>query len=209
MRARPERGGLPLALALALFVMPRISQALPDGAWVIAIGQNQGDADEVTLRFAERDADQFVEALSEVGGLDPTRVVRLLGTDADTVRRALDHVATQMRAAGEGGALLVFYSGHADATALHLGGSHLPMSELTRRVEEAPGALRLLVIDACRSGSASRVKGMSPREEFKVAVEDRVEAEGLAIITSSTAGEDSQESDSLRGSFFSHHLING
>ena len=34
-------------------------------------------------------------------------------------------------------------------------------------------------------------------------------AEGFAIITSSTADESSQESDRLRASFFSHHLVNG
>ena len=31
----------------------------------------------------------------------------------------------------------------------------------------------------------------------------------MAILTSSAAGENSQESDVLRGSFFSHHLVAG
>ena len=44
--------------------------------------------------------------------------------------------------------------------------------------------------------------------DFKIQLEGRVEAEGTAFISSSTADENSQESDRLRGLFFSHHLVN-
>ena len=68
--------------------------------------------------------------------------------------------------------------------------------------------MRLLVVDACRSGAVTRVKGVRKIPEFAIKLEDRVEAEGTAMISSSTAGESSQESDRLRASFFSHHLVN-
>ncbi len=202
------RSLLPIVAVLLLALAPRPAAALPDGTWVVAIGNNTGDADEVALRYAERDAEQLFEALGQVGGLPPSRMIRVLGQDADAVRATLDDVEGRLKAQPDG-ALLVFYSGHADAHALHLGGSHLPIAELTERVEQAPGRLRLLIIDACRSGSASRVKGLAPAPEFVMRADDRVQAEGLAIITSSTAGEDSQESDALKASFFSHHLVNG
>ena len=39
-------------------------------------------------------------------------------------------------------------------------------------------------------------------------LQKELEAEGMAILTSSAAGENSQESDRLRSSFFSHHFVN-
>ena len=68
--------------------------------------------------------------------------------------------------------------------------------------------MRLLVVDACRSGAVTRVKGVEPAEEFEIRFEAAAGTEGMAIITSSAAGESSQESDRLRASFFTHHLIN-
>ncbi len=183
--------------------------ALPEQTFLLAIGNNRGDADEVALLYAERDATQFAEAMRKVGGVSPERVVSLLGEDAGAVRVGLARLEKRLEALEGETAVLVFYSGHADANALHLGGTHLPMKELTEAVKDLSSPLRVLIVDACRSGSASRVKGLKKAEDFEIAVEDRVSAEGMAIITSSTAGEDSQESDGLRASFFSHHLVNG
>ncbi len=217
MRPAPRGGSLfgsPL-LALSLLASALLTlwaspaRALPDDTWVIAIGNNRGDAGEVALRYAERDAEQFVQTLSALGGLAPTRTVRLDGRRAEDVRASLDQVDAALRREGGQGSLVVYYSGHADARALHLGGSHLPIAELTERVSNAPGRFRLLIIDACRSGAASRVKGLEATPDFAVKVDDRTRAEGVAIITSSTAGEDSQESDALQASFFSHHLVSG
>ena len=51
-------------------------------------------------------------------------------------------------------------------------------------------------------------KGAVSAERFVVTVEDTPSVEGLAIITSSAESEQSQESQALRGSFFTHHLVN-
>jgi hypothetical protein len=44
--------------------------------------------------------------------------------------------------------------------------------------------------------------------ELSLPLDKHVGAAGTAILSSSTADETSQESDRLRGSFFSHHLVN-
>ena len=105
--------------------------------------------------------------------------------------------------------LVVYYSGHADAEALHLGGSRLSFGELTDAVEAMPVDVRVLVVDACRSGGLTRVKGATPAEPFAISTEDRLAATGTAIITSSSAGEDAQESDDLGGGVFTHHWVAG
>ncbi|MFO0576696.1 MAG: caspase family protein [Polyangia bacterium] len=200
-----------VVLGLLLALTGR-AHALPEETWLIAIGNNRGDADEVQLLYAERDVRELADVLRTQGKIASDRVRILIDEDAETVRRALVSVNTALRAhAGEGRAatsLLVFYSGHADADALHLRGSRLAFEELRGLVKSSPATMRLLIVDACRSGTVTRVKGVKAAPEFAIQLEDRVEAEGTAILSSSTAGESSQESDRLRASFFSHHLVN-
>jgi hypothetical protein len=196
-----------LLLVLCLLVLPGRALALPEDTWVVAIANNSGDPDEVQLLYAERDAQELVAVLRTQGGVASDRVRLLINEDVATVRRTLLSINAALRENRQG-TLVVFYSGHADADALHLRGSRLPVSELRGLVESSPAAMRLLVVDACRSGSVTRVKGVRAAPEFVIRLDNRVSAEGLAIISSSAAGESSQESDRLRGSFFSHHLVN-
>ncbi len=201
-----------LLLGLVLAVLaPFTARALPEHTWIVSIGHNDGAAHEVSLLYAEQDAQSIVNVLREHGGISSRRTLQLLGENAATVRRALQEVNASIRThAGEGHAtaLIVFYSGHADAAALHLGGTELPLEELKTLVEGSPAGVRLLVLDACRSGTVTRVKGVKAAESFRITLQNDVATEGLAIITSSSAGEASQESDQLRGSFFTHHLLN-
>lgn len=204
--------GWGLLLALLLWVWPVVAEALPQETWVVAIGNNRGDASDLALLFAERDARELADVLRNQGNVASDRVRLLIDEDAGTVRRTLGSLNSALRGRQqEGGpatALIVFYSGHADAEALHLRGTHLAMDELRGLVTESPATVRLFIVDACRSGAATRVKGARAAPEFAIKLENRVEAEGTAIISSSTADESSQESDRLRGSFFSHHLVN-
>jgi hypothetical protein len=198
-------------LVLMVLWVPRLALALPAATWVVAIGNNHGDAGETALLFAERDAREFSEALRQHGGVSSERVRLLFDEDATVVRRAILDASRAARASTEAGtpsALVVFYSGHADAQSLHLRGTQLPVDEIRSLVQTSPAGLRILVIDSCRSGTLTRVKGVTPAETFQIRLEDRAEAEGVAILSSSAAGELSQEADRLRGSFFSHHLVN-
>jgi hypothetical protein len=187
--------------------------ALPEETWLIAVGNNRGDPGEVELLYAERDAREVAAVLQEQGAVASDRVRLLLADDAVTVRRALFAVNEVIRARVQAGvqhtALVVFYSGHADAEALHLRGGRLPFEELRALVAGSAASMRLLIVDACRAGAVTRVKGVRPAPEFSLRLNDRLQAEGLAILTSSASGEWSQESDRLRASFFSHHLVTG
>ncbi len=200
------------ALYLLLVVLaPWGAWALPERTWLVAIGHNDGARDEVSLLYAEQDARAFVDVLREHGGVSAQRTVTLMGEEATAVRRTLQDVNARIRAVASEGqptALIVFYSGHADATALHLGGTELPLEELKTLVQGSAAATRILVLDACRSGTVTRVKGVKATESFPITLTEEVPAEGMAIITSSAAGEASQESDALRSSFFTHHLVN-
>jgi hypothetical protein len=125
------------------------------------------------------------------------------------VRRTLIAVNDRVRAAGAQTVLIVYYSGHADAGALHLGATQLEMSELEQLVRGSAASFRLLILDACRSGALTRVKGGTPIPPFDIRLSERVAGEGAVFLTSSSASEDSQESDDIKGSFFTHALVSG
>ncbi len=199
--------GLCLACALAATA----ARALPAETYLLVIGNNDGSGGDQNLLYAERDAEELAEVLRQTGPIASTRIQMLLDERADTVRRALLELNATLRARAQTGAptaLVVFYSGHGDATSLHLNGTELALDELKALVAGSPAGVRLLIVDACRSGSVTRVKGVQAAPSFQIGLEDEVATSGLAILTSSGAGENSQESDKLRGSFFTHHLMN-
>jgi hypothetical protein len=67
----------------------------------------------------------------------------------------------------------------------------------------------VLVVDACRSGSLIGLKGAQPTQPFSVTALDEPAPEGFAVLASSTATENAQESVSLGGSFFTYYLNSG
>jgi hypothetical protein len=130
-----------LVIALgAVLVLPLTASALPDETWVLAIGHNVGAQGEVGLLYAEQDARAIVDALREHGRVSARRMTLMLGENAASVRGALQDVNAKIRSrAGEGKhtALIVFYSGHADASALHLGGTEPPLEAAELRPKNA------------------------------------------------------------------------
>lgn len=209
---RPGRRGWWVALALlALALWSRPAEAA-ERRYAVVVGANYGKPGEEPLRFAERDAERVAEVLRRFADVKEENLVLLRGVQASRLSDALLQVQRRIAAdvaAGDEPLLFVYYSGHAGADALHLGRTELALTELKRLLEAAPAKLRVLVVDACRSGEITRVKGVVPAESFEFRAENKLETEGFAIITSSAAGEDAQESDRLQGGIFTHHLVNG
>jgi hypothetical protein len=211
--------------ALLIVVVSSAAQAAPQ-RWALALGENRGLAEDAALSYAEDDARAVVEVLEELGDVDARHAMLVLGADADRARAAL--TALERRLAAEAtpeDVLVVYLSSHADEGALHLGGTRLPLSELITFLDRAPVAVAVLVVDSCRSGALTRVKGLkatstdkrgSPRPgPTHLASSGRTvdvvtgALAGRVIITSSGADEYAQESDLVKGSFFTHHLLGG
>ena len=198
-------------LALFAVTFSTVAGALPPETWIVAIGNNDGMGTDATLLFAETDATAVADAFRVNARVPGARVQTVLGESADAVRRSLLDLNVVIRsrvAAGTASALIVFYSGHADATALHLGTTQFQLDELKELVEGSAAGVRILIVDACRSGAITRVKGVSSAPTFALDLKDAVATEGTAILTSSASSETSQESDSLGGSIFTHHFVN-
>ncbi|MHB8418539.1 MAG: caspase family protein [Myxococcales bacterium] len=194
----------PLVLALLL-----AATGGPLHRYALVVGENTGDPDDVVLRYAEGDAERIARILREVGGVRPEDLTVLTDVDAADLRRVLISLNARLRGEAEPTLLFVFYSGHGDAEALHLHHSRLDVAELRGLVAGSPATARVLVVDSCRSGALTQVKGGHRAPSFAVNVDAALAAQGTAILTSSAANEDSQESDRLGASFFTHFLASG
>jgi len=200
----------PALMALALlFVVP---PARADTRYGLFIGNNLGLSHETPLRWAETDARRIHDVMRELGDLGGDRAVVLLGENASVVRTTLIRLNERIRQDGGSATLIVHYSGHADAKNLHLGETTLPIAEMESLVRGSAASFRLLILDACRSGTLTRVKGGVVVAPVPVRANDLVRsspAEGVVFLTASARDEDAQESDAIRGSFFTHYLASG
>jgi hypothetical protein len=152
--------------ALAAWLVAAITPAHADTErYAVVIGNNHGAPDEQPLRYAESDAQRFADLLGDIGGVPVENQVVLRGKSADQVRRALiatnERIRTALRPAADA-VLLVYYSGHGDADALHLGDTAPAPLRARGPGPRLPAAVRVLVIDSCRSGSITHVKGGRP-----------------------------------------------
>lgn len=180
--------------------------------YVVAIGNNRGHSHEAPLLYAERDARQFMGTLQRFSDTQARDTVLLQGRGAaeivSTLRRIKQEVENLSPAERARTKLIVYYSGHADGRGLHPGRSSIAYRRLRSEMQSTPAQVRILVVDGCRSGGLTRVKGATPVTPFDITTEDKLQSSGFVMISSSTATEDSHESDRLQGSFFTHHFLN-
>src|SRR5262245_40563055 len=182
-RERPMTARLaaPLAAVLAcagLAGLCRPADADPT-RYAVVVGNNHGDRTDPELRYAERDAERVASVLTDLGGFPAANVVVLLGGEADTLRSTVIAVNERIRSEHAGEALfVVYYSGHADAAALHLGTTTLAIGQLEQLVRGSAASFRLLALDSCRSGVLTRVKGGTLAPPIPITVADRFTADG-------------------------------
>ncbi len=184
----------------------------PVATYAIVVGSNAGGPGQTDLRFAEDDARRVAALLGELGGYATDTVDVVVHPTPDILRDRLTRLSTRVNAdlaAGRQARVLFYYSGHARATALDLGNQEMPLAELRTRLFSVPAALTVVVLDACQSGAFSRVKGAAPAADFSYNSRNQLDATGFAVLASSSGSELSQESETLRSSYFTHHLLVG
>ncbi len=179
-------------------------------AYGILVGTNAGGPGQTPLRYAEDDARKMAQVLRELGRYGTSDLRVLIKPDGKQVLAAIDDVAQKLKAhqaKGEQAILVFYYSGHAKANAFNLGSEELSVATLREKLRALPAQLTLVVLDACQSGQFARVKGAEPAADFSFNSVSRLGTKGVAVMASSSSQELSQESDELKSSYFTHHLI--
>ncbi len=181
--------------------------------FALVVGANRGVEPERTLRYAERDAARFAALLEGLGGFQHENVRLLQHPSPGEFLRALSELNDKIRrtvpAHAPKALALVYFSGHADGVHLELGSRRLNFAVLRTELEKLSADVKLLFVDSCQSGGLTSYQGGKPGPSFELVLDDAIQANGTAILTSSAAGEKSQESGALGGSFFTHFLISG
>lgn len=178
--------------------------------YIFAIGANNGGSKQVRLRYAESDAESFVKVMQEMGGVkkDNTTILR-----APTIAslnfefNKLNKKISEKKGTTGRQEVLVYYSGHADDKGLLFEKDLLTWKDFRAQINSISADVKIAVIDACGSGTITRMKGGVSVPAFMV--DESSDMKGYAFITSSTGDEVSQESDKLKGSFFTHSLVSG
>jgi Caspase domain len=204
-----SKAGLLVAVVTALASAPKAAHAEPVRL-ALFVGQDVGAPDDVRLAYAERDARKMYEVLTSLGDVSRDRAYLLLDASAQRVREALGELrgrAAELVKIGDDPMLIVYISGHADASGLRLGAGRLSHDDLRALIDAVPGRVKILIVDACASGAVIRNKGGRTVAPFKIDVERGAAVSGRVILTSTGAGEPAQEWEALGGALFTHHLL--
>src|SRR4051812_5224768 len=200
-----------LCVAVLVAALPALAESR---RFALVVGDSNGGAGTRPLRYAERDARRMHGILIRLGGVRPEDARLLTSASAFDLRAALADLsarAEQAKARGDETVLLVYYSGHAKDGDLRLGDSRMPLTELRDALKDAPADVRIGLLDSCQSGAIMRSKGVRNAPAFDVQQAQSVSTRprGLVLIASSSADEESQESDDIGASFFTHYLASG
>lgn len=182
--------------------------AIPVERYLFAVGANDGGKSRPRLRYAESDAEAFSKVLVEMGGVNAKNGVILREPSLASMKREFENLDRKLSEKSNARKeVLFYYSGHADERGLRIGNELYAWADLRRRIDALSADVKISVIDACGSGAITRVKGGVAVPAFMVDASS--DMKGYAFITSSTEEESSQESDRLRGSFFTKSLSRG
>ncbi|MDR2184935.1 MAG: caspase family protein, partial [Treponema sp.] len=174
------------------------------------VGSNNGGRERIMLRYAVSDARAVSRVFSDMGGIagsDNTLLVEPRVRDISEGIGALGEAVARAKQSHKRTEIVFYYSGHSDEEGLLLGKERLSYRELRERINAIPSDMRIVILDSCASGAFTRTKGGVKTQPFLL--DNSISAEGYAFLTSSSATEASQESDSIESSYFTHSLVAG
>lgn len=203
---------LALVVMLGAWTRPASAEAAPGAArrLSLVIGANDGGPGRARLRYAVSDARAVFQVLESLGGVLPDDGRLLLEPQREGLLWELGRLRerlARLRPRSPRLEVLFYYSGHADAGHLLIGGERVSFRELREGLAALEADARVVILDSCASGAFLRAKGGSMRPPFLFDAANSMK--GCAVMTSSSADESSQESERLRGSFFTRALITG
>lgn len=178
--------------------------------FALTVGANDGGKDQVRLRYANTDAQALGQVLVEMGGVHSEDHVLLAEPRANDLRQSIADMRASIaseQARGRRTELVFYYSGHSNEHGLLLGSDHVPYQQLRGWLADVPADAKVVILDSCAAGAATRTKGGQRMPAFLS--DQSGQAQGMAILTSSSDTEASQESDAIGASFFTYYLIAG
>jgi hypothetical protein len=198
-------------LLLVLLSAASVSANQGSGAlkrYAVFVGSNDGGHERVRLRYAESDARAMAEVMQELGGVGSNDSLVLLAPtsyDLETALLMMDRRVRQAHADARRVEFLFYYSGHSDERGLLLGEERVAYADLKASIVDIEADVNIAILDSCFSGAFTRLKGGTRQLPFMI--DESIQMQGHAFLTSSSADEAAQESDHIQGSYFTHYMI--
>lgn len=168
-------------------------------AYAILVGANLPGPGQQPLRYAVADAQRVADVLVELADYAPERVHLLADPSVAELTSAFAAVGEAIDARDERATVTFYYSGHARARALDLGGEQLPIDDLRARLDELGATLTFVVLDACQAGATGTAKGVEVVPDFSSQSIAGLRSEGLVVLASSTGDELRRRRPDVRG----------
>ena len=178
--------------------------------FALMVGANDGGKDRLQLRYAVSDAKSLGRVFEEMGGIAPEDCFLLENPDPTTFfleMGRLKEKITESKPEYRRIEVIFYYSGHSDEDHIYLGDEKVSYKDFRDVINGMDADIRIAILDSCTSGAFARIKGGKKRLPFLL--DTAYEMKGYAFLTSCSSDEVSQESDRIKGSFFSHYLISG
>jgi len=186
-------------------------------AWAVLVGVNHYDDPFIaSLKVCVDDVTAIHQTLAEC-----YQAARLL-TDATpehlpTRANILSELSVVAQAASEDDLLLFYFSGHGmaqdgesyllarDTKLAALKHTALAMKDIREIIEQSPAHAKVIVLDACHSGASIGKAAATMTPEFIQRVFE--EAEGMAVLASCKANQQSWEWPEKQRSVFTYYLL--
>ncbi|MCB0422104.1 MAG: caspase family protein [Bdellovibrionales bacterium] len=158
---------------------------------------------ESQLNYAKKDAERVAKAMRTAGRVPFGSILHLENPSTVEFNRAVEKMSRTGTKK-----FMFYYTGHSDDQGIHLKDGKIDRSKFHDILKKIPSKVKVVILDSCFSG-ALKSKGYKKSEAIDLVKIDRDEPTGSVILTSSSGNEFSYESENLKGSIFTYHLVSG
>lgn len=202
---------------LSLWVLFGCQETVAGRTYAVVVGISDYQAlsyDTGDLRYADRDARQFVRFLqSEAGGNVPNDHIRLL-TNKQATWANIDRALMLFRRAGEGDRVILYFSGHGMSDSFvpydvvpDSQAKLLTYQAIKAAFHASKATTKLCIADACLAGGMTR---QTKSHDVAQAIAKNVGAgSNVAMLLASRSMEYAVENKQLAGGAFTHYLLKG
>lgn len=180
-----------------------LSFELLGARFAVLIGNNTGDGNLPNLKYVKNDLNAIKNILLSNCNFKESNISIAYNNDPSEIKSLL---YSSVRSLNKDDLFFFYYTGHADHKSLIMGKNRFPLSELKTHLKSISSNMKIMVFDACQSGSFARLKGGTVSSPFLIHEENSTE--GQVVLYSSSDTEFSQESDYYKQSIFTFHLVN-
>ncbi len=171
--------------------------------YAVLVGNSNGDGNLANLKYVKNDISAIKNILKSNCNFPDKNIITIYNQSPTHIENILQSIQIKNK---ETNLFFFYYSGHADFNNLIMGKNRFALKDLKKHLVSIPANMKIMVFDACQSGSFARLKGGSVSSPFLIHEENSTE--GQIVLYSSSSTEFSQESDFYKQSIFSFHLVN-